>query len=134
MPLPDADLATDLGALRQRLPKDFLIGYSGDWGCAAALQAGADCWYSVAGGTLPGPSVALADAAMSKDAEETIRLDDAFAGLWELFQEFGSLRVVYAVANVLNLTSAEPPLPLRPMPPEALPRLEAALSQLSDVS
>lgn len=53
LPLPlDGDIAADLAAFRAAAP-GLSIGYSGDWGCKEALLAGADCWYSVAGGLSP---------------------------------------------------------------------------------
>jgi len=43
MPLPaDGDFAGELTRLRSRTPDSFAIGYSGDWGAAKALLAGAD--------------------------------------------------------------------------------------------
>ena len=43
MPLPaQGSLASDLAGLHSTLPEDFAIGYSGDWGCAEALLAGAE--------------------------------------------------------------------------------------------
>lgn len=134
MPLPTAtDIAIDILHLRAALPEDFVVGYSGDWGCAEALLSGADSWFSVVAGTLPTATVALAQAALSRDAAETERLNAAFQPLWDLFQEYGSLRLVYAIANRLDLTQAQPPLPLRPLGSVALARLEDALSPL-DVS
>ena len=131
MPLPSGDMGTDLHQLRSALPAGFLIGYSGDWGCAEALLSGADCWYSVVAGTLPTPAVALATAALSGDGAAARAADAAFSPLWDLFKEFGSLRVVYAIANRLDLTPAQPPLPLRPIPPDTAARLDEALSQLN---
>lgn len=41
MPLPpESDFKGEMGLLRQETPKDFSIGYSGDWGAAAGLLAG----------------------------------------------------------------------------------------------
>jgi 4-hydroxy-tetrahydrodipicolinate synthase len=88
------------------------IGYSGDWDCKAALLAGAECWYSVAGGLFPEQAAALAAAAIRGDYEEANRCEAAFAGLWDLFRDHGSLRLMYAVANMLGLTGAQPPKPL----------------------
>ncbi len=41
----------------------------------------------------------------------------ASSRLWELFRKFGSLRVMYAIAEVLDLGGAVPPRPLLPLPP-----------------
>lgn len=112
LPLPaSGDIAADLAAFRQEAP-GLSIGYSGDWGCKAALLAGADCWYSVAGGVFPEQAAALAAAAVRGDREEADRCDAAFAGLWDLFRAHGSLRLMYAAANMLGLTESSPPKPL----------------------
>lgn len=112
LPLPSSgDIAADLTAFRQAAP-NLSIGYSGDWGCKDALLAGADCWFSVAGGLFPERAAALTAAAMKGDRKEADRQDAAFAGLWSLFRANGSLRVMYAAANMLGLTDAQPPRPL----------------------
>ena len=112
LPLPASDdIAADLVAFRQAAPS-LSIGYSGDWGCKAALLADADCWYSVAGGLFPEQAAALAAAAVRGDREEADRCDAAFAGLWDLFRAHGSLRLMYAAANMLGFTEASPPKPL----------------------
>ena len=112
LPLPAAgDIATDLAIFRQAAPS-LSIGYSGDWGCKEALLAGADCWYSVAGGLFPEQAAALAAAAIKGDREAADRCDAVFAGLWDLFRAHGSLRLMYAAANMLSLTVASPPKPL----------------------
>src|SRR5919112_2036062 len=97
MPLPkDMDFKAELGRLRQDTPDDFAVGYSGDWGAADALLAGADAWYSVVGGLLPEPALKLVRAAQAGDVTEVHRIDSHCQPLWELFKEFGSIRVVYA--------------------------------------
>lgn len=111
LPLPAGDLATDLAAFRAAAP-ELSIGYSGDWGCKAALLAGCDGWFSVAGGLFPEAVSALARAAMAGDRDEADRRDAAFAPLWDLFRTHGSLRIVYAAARMMGLTTAEPPRPL----------------------
>ena len=112
LPLPlTGDIAADLAAFRQAAP-GLSIGYSGDWGCKDALLAGADCWFSVAGGLFPERAAALTAAAMKGDHAEADHYDSAFAGLWGLFKANGSLRVMYAAANMLGLTDAQPPRPL----------------------
>lgn len=131
MPLPaEDDFAGEIADLRRRTPDNFSIGYSGDWGAAKALLSGADAFYSVAAGLLPKPALALTRAAMAGDAEEAQRLDAAFNPLWTLFKEFGSFRVMYAIAAELDLFYAAPPRPVLPIPAEALPRVAAALEGL----
>ena len=122
-----ADIGAEIEELRARLPAGFSIGYSGDWNCAAALLAGADAWHSVGAGLLPGPALELARAAQRGDRGEAERLDARFRPLWELFREFGSLRVVYAGAKILGLTDLPPPRPLLPLSGAAVDRVARAL-------
>lgn len=131
MPLPaDGGFAGELARLRARLPQDFTIGYSGDWGAADALLAGCDAWFSVIAGLLPAPALALMRAAQARDEAEVRRIDTTFRPLWALFQEFGSFRVMYAVADSLGLYSLAPPRPILPLSGEARTRVEAALEAL----
>ena len=119
MPLPqDSDYAGELARLRTATPGTFLIGYSGDWGAAASLLAGGDAWYSVVAGLLPDQALRLTRAAMAGRHDEAAELDAAFQPLWQLFRTHGSLRVVYAAADLLGLPAGEPPLPLRRAGPE----------------
>lgn len=134
MPLPaNGDIKADLRNLRDALPDDFAIGYSGDWGCANALLAGAETWYSVVGGVLPEPTMTLATAAATGQSAEAEKINAQFAPLWTLFQEFGSLRIVYAIANLLNLTNAQPPRPMLPISVETEKQIVAALAGLDIV-
>ncbi len=134
LPLPaDGDFKADLVRLRAALPAEFKVGYSGDWGCAQALLDGADAWYSVIGGLLPVPTLKLASAAKAGDVAQAKHIDDQFQPLWTLFKEFGSLRVVYAIANMLSLTSAAPPRPILPIPTQHHGRIAAALDHLTSV-
>jgi 4-hydroxy-tetrahydrodipicolinate synthase len=131
MPLPaDGNFAGELARLRARLPEDFTIGYSGDWGAADALLAGGDAWFSVIAGLLPAPALALMRAAQAQDEAEVRRIDARFRPLWALFQEFGSFRIMYAVADSLGLYSLVPPRPILPLSGEARARVEAALEAL----
>lgn len=131
MPLPAAeDVAANLSQLRAILPADFSVGYSGDWGCASALLADADCWFSVVGGILPQATMKLAMAARSGDKADTQRINASFEPLWKLFQEFGSFRIVYAIANLLELTEAKPHLPILPLQAADVDRVKQALDTL----
>lgn len=135
MPLPaDGDYAGELGRLRAVTPDGFAIGHSGDWGAADALLAGSDTWFSVVAGLLPGPALRLARAAQARDAEEARRIDDAFQPLWSLFRQWGSFRVMYALADALGLGRWEPPRPVLPVGPEVRARLHEALDRLATLS
>ncbi|NNH80797.1 dihydrodipicolinate synthase family protein [Rhizobium laguerreae] len=114
MPLPaDGDFAGELAALRAKTR--LAIGYSGDWGAAEALLSGADAWYSVIGGVLPRVALALSKAAIAGEGGEAHRLDGLLQPLWKTFKEFGSLRVVYTLLDLLSLARAELPRPLLPL-------------------
>ncbi|MBY3588893.1 dihydrodipicolinate synthase family protein [Rhizobium bangladeshense] len=114
MPLPaDGDLRGELAQLRQKT--DLSIGYSGDWGAAEALLSGADAWYSVISGLLPRTALALTKAAMAGNDVEAHRLDSLLQPLWEVFKAYGSIRVVYTLAEHLLGVQAELPRPLMPL-------------------
>ncbi len=131
MPLPaDGDFRGELARLRAITPAGFSIGYSGDWGAAGSLLAGGDGWYSVVAGLLPTEALALARTAMTGDRAEAERLDRAFQPLWTLFKEFGSFRVMYAVADLLGLCCVAPPRPILSLGPADIARVKAALDSL----
>jgi 4-hydroxy-tetrahydrodipicolinate synthase len=131
MPLPkDGDFEGELARLRAVAAADFQIGYSGDWGTAPALLAGADGFYSAIAGILPGPMLLLARAAQAGAADEAAALDVAFQPLWSLCRAHGGLRVSYAISRLLDLEAGEPPRPLRPLPPRVMDELVHALSNV----
>lgn len=131
MPLPaDGDFRGELDRLRARLPGDFAIGYSGDWGAASSLLSGGDAWYSVVAGLLPAEALALARVAMAGDRAQAERLDRAFQPLWGLFKEFGSFRVMYAIADILGVCQVDPPRPILPLQPDDVARVRIALDHL----
>ncbi|WP_306131177.1 dihydrodipicolinate synthase family protein [Roseivivax marinus] len=128
MPLPaDGDYAGEVQRLRAVTPEDFAIGYSGDWGAKDALLAGGACWYSVVAGLLPEPALALTRAAQAGNAAEAERIDHAFAPLWALFREFGSFRVMFAIAESLGFGGITPPRPILPLDQACRGRVEVAL-------
>lgn len=117
MPLPAAgEFEHEIGQLRSSCRPGLVIGYSGDWGAAPALLAGADAWYSVVAGLLPGAAVRLARAAMAGDRAAALSANGAFEPLWALFRAHGSLRVMYMIAEQLGLRAGLPPLPIQPLP------------------
>jgi 4-hydroxy-tetrahydrodipicolinate synthase len=127
---PPAEAATTVATLRRAVPERFAIGYSADWHSAAAVLAGADAWYSVLAGLLPDPCLALMRAAEAKDAAEVARLDAGLQPIWALFKQLGSIRVVYAAANLLGLTDAQPPRPILPLGEAERARISQALASL----
>lgn len=101
-------------AIRAAVPGHVTIGVSGDAFAAAGLAAGCDAWYSVIGGTLPAPALALTRAAQDGRFDDARAISERLSPLWALFAEYGgSLRVVAAIAEHLGLASARSlPLPL----------------------
>ena len=129
MPLPGAmPLVSELGALRTGPAGRLAIGYSGDWGAAEALLAGADAWYSVVAGFLPDISMQMVRAARAADQPEVLRINGLLQPLWDLVREFGSLRVAYAAIRELELSQAQPPKPLLPLSDADRHRTAEALS------
>jgi 4-hydroxy-tetrahydrodipicolinate synthase len=131
MPLPaDGDYEGELAALRSAAPASFSIGYSGDWGACAALLSGADCWFSVIAGLLPEPALALARAARAGDIDRAVSIDRAFAPLWNLFRRFGSFRVMFTIANLLDQAALKPLRPVAPLAEQAIGEVRDALDHL----
>lgn len=132
MPLPaDNDFTSELTALSQRTPQTFSIGYSGDWGAASSLLSGGAAWYSVAAGLLPDITLRLTRAAQTGRKDEARRLNTALAPLWELFRTYGSLRIMYTMADILGLEVGDPPLPLQRVGTEVAAQVDAALGNLA---
>lgn len=131
-PARDGDYAGELARLRAAAPDSFAIGYSGDWGAAPSLLAGGDAWYSVVGGLLPAAALRLTRAAQAGRADEAGAFDAAFAPLWTLFKTHGSLRVMYAIADRLELPIGDPPPPLLRLEGDAIADLDAILDRLTD--
>jgi len=119
-----------LSAQRAIVQQGFSIGYSGDWSATEALIAGADAWYSVLGGLFPHVCMKIVRAARQGDAEEARRLDATLAPIWDLFKQHSSLRVVYALANLLDICRTAPARPILPLAHEAKQRVADVLARL----
>ena len=131
MPLPPGDIGDDLSQMRATLPRDFAIGYSADWGCAAAMLAGADAFYSGIAGVLPQTMQMLVQTAQSGDTAVAGAQQIGLEPLWSEVKAHGGMRVSYTIARHLGLTDALPPKPLQLPPPDAEARIIATLDQLS---
>ncbi|WP_455272325.1 dihydrodipicolinate synthase family protein [Rhizobium herbae] len=131
--LPAADIAAAHQQTLSAVPAGFSVGYSGDWLVADAILAGGVAWYSVVAGTLPEPSVKLMRAAQAGDRAEVERINALFEPLWTLFRELSSYRVVHAIANLLELSPYDPPLPIRPLSQADRQRVKAAREVLAAV-
>ncbi len=119
-----------LAAQKGIVPEGFSIGYSGDWNATEAMICGADTWYSVLGGILPQACLDIVRAAQRNDSAEARRLDAELTPIWNLFKQFSSLRVVYALAEMLDVCSAEPPRPILPLSDDAKRQIAAVLERL----
>lgn len=116
--IPGASLGTDAAAriadLRETLPGHVTIGVSGDAVAAIGLNAGADAWYSVIGGTLPATALEITRAAQAGDADAANTASSRMQPIWNLFARHGSLRVTSAIAEHLGLATRPClPLPIR---------------------
>lgn len=124
-PEPQA-VASHLTELRNVVPDEFSLGYSGDWHSVEALIAGGDAWYSVVAGLFPQISMTIVRAIQDGNITEARRLNAGLDPLWNLFKQFSSLRVIYASADLLGICRAEPPRPI-------LPIADVAREQVADV-
>lgn len=104
-----------VSAIRAVIGEHVTIGVSGDSFGAAGLNAGCDAWYSVLGGTLPAPALAITRAAQAGRGADAVAASEQLSPLWDLYAEFGgSLRVVAAIAEYLGLARPSSlPLPIR---------------------
>lgn len=80
---------------------------------------------------MPAEAVALTRAARAGDLAEARRLDRAFQPLWNLFKEFGSFRVMYAMADLLGLVGVDPPRPILPLGKTDMARVKDALTRIA---
>ena len=125
-----AETQAHLAALRRVVPDGFSVGASFDVNCTEAMIAGADVWYSVAGGLFPERILAIVRAVARGDDAEARLLDAALSPLWDLFRDYSSLRVVYACLDLLGLGDAAPPRPILPLSDKARRRIAATLDEL----
>ncbi|MFD8456232.1 dihydrodipicolinate synthase family protein [Streptomyces antimycoticus] len=117
--------------LRQILPEAVTVGVSGDALAATGLNAGCDAWFSVIAGTFPEPALTITRAAQSGDAERARAESRRLQPLWDLFAQYGSLRVVAEAAAHIGLTSPHSlPLPLRGLEAEERARVVEVLEDL----
>ena len=110
-----ADVAAHLADLRGRVPTGFSLGYSVDAASAEAMIAGGDVWHSVLAGLCPEAPLAICRAARAGEAAEARRVNTRLKPIWDLFTRHGGLRVVYAAATLMGLSSAQPPRPILPL-------------------
>ena len=117
--------------IRSAVPDRVTIGISGDASAARGLNAGCDAWYSVIGGTIPQPALAICRAARSGDAAAAVAESDRLQPLWNLFAEHGSFRVIAAIAEIGGLVKPNSiPLPLRGLDGPARDRVRQVVRAL----
>lgn len=121
-----------VAAIRAVIPEHVTLGVSGDASAATGLNAGCEAWYSVIGGTLPEPALAITRAAQEGRAADAVAKSERLAPLWGLFTEFGgSLRVVAAIAEQLSLAPRGClPLPIQPLSDDQRTRISGVLDEL----
>ncbi|QPB24618.1 dihydrodipicolinate synthase family protein [Rhizobium sp. 007] len=110
------EIGGHLAGQRGITPDDFSIGYSGDWNATEAMICGADTWYSVLaeGGHAQHLSPhrnGCSNRRYCRSAPARCRPEP----VWDLFRQFSSLRSVYALADSLGISQAEPPRPILPL-------------------
>ncbi|MGL3150762.1 dihydrodipicolinate synthase family protein [Microbacterium sp. A82] len=106
VPHDSAAAALRVSGIRDHIPETVTIGVSGDASAAMGLNAGCDAWYSAIGGTLPVLAQRITRAARIGEAADARAASARLQPLWALFAEYGSLRVIAAVAEHLGLVAA----------------------------
>ncbi|WP_226534299.1 dihydrodipicolinate synthase family protein [Microbacterium paraoxydans] len=113
VPESPVDAARRVTEIRARVREGVTIGVSGDALAATGLNAGCDAWYSVIAGTLPGTALAITRAAQGGQQDEAVALSRQLEPLWAANRQYGSLRVVAALAEHIGLTQKNAlPLPI----------------------
>jgi len=131
VPVEPAAAAERLRVIRSHLPGGVTVGVSGDGRAAAGLNAGCDAWYSVIGGILPAPALALTRSALSGDHAAASAQSARLESLWQLFTEHGSYRVTAAIAEHLGLVAHDSlPRPVRGLDRSARSRVAEVLRDL----
>lgn len=114
VPEDPAQAKARIDHLRGILPEDVTLGVSGDMFAATGLNAGCEAWYSSMAATLPDLAVPIVRAAAQGDVEGAVETSQQLQPLWDLNARFGSLRVIAAIAEELDLVSSPClPLPIR---------------------
>ncbi|MBB3342460.1 4-hydroxy-tetrahydrodipicolinate synthase [Luteimonas sp. RC10] len=118
--------------LRALVPAHVTLGVSTDAFAATGLNAQCDVWYSVIGGLFPEVALAITRAAQAGAAEDVTRRSERLAPLWALFNQYGSLRVIAAAAELCGLVSTPSlPLPVKSLHGEARQHLATILDALA---
>lgn len=117
--------------LKVALPERVSLGISGDAFAAPALTAGCDTWFSVTGGLFPQAAMNITHKALNGMSDEAASYSLALEPLWDLFRQYGSLRVMASAAAILGLTAETClPLPLTMPDGEARNKISQVLQRL----
>lgn len=132
VPADPADARSHVGRIRELLPDRVRIGVSQDRAAARGLAAGCDAWFSVLGGVLPEPALALTRAALGGDSGALADAEAAPEPLLGIVDACaGSVRVMAAVAAAQGWADVEClPAPLRALDPETRGRVAEAVAGL----
>ncbi len=130
-PAPEGDFVGQIDRLRATVPNDFCLGYSGDASIAGALEAGADAWYSVLAGTLPDIAIELWNA--RNDVNQLKAINERLAPMWKLFDEYGSIRIIHEIADMVGLGNVKLPSPLLPLGTATRQNIEQALNSIEAI-
>ncbi|UXI03089.1 dihydrodipicolinate synthase family protein [Photobacterium sp. TY1-4] len=133
-PVPAAPEAAKarVDRLRALVPPHVSLGISGDVCAATGIAAGCETWYSVIGGLFPHTALTITRAAQNGDTQTTAELSAQLEGLWALFRQYGSLRVVATAAEILALADSPClPAPLQALEGRARQQLVMVLESLS---
>ena len=82
-------------------------------------------------GLLPELALRLTRAAREGDIGEAAAIDAALEPLWALFKAYGSLRIMYAIADRLSLAVGDPPLPLMRVGIDVVASVDAVIDRLT---
>jgi len=116
--------------LPQRTAKRLDWGFSGDGLGAQILMAGASTWHSGLAGVLPTVCVAIAQAAAGDRALEARSLQRQLTPLSVIARQYGGIRTVHTVAQLLGSDVGHLPKPLLPLPDVARALVRLALDGL----
>jgi len=131
LPSNSAEAQKRVQEIRSVIPANMTIGISGDQSAVGGLKAGCDAWYSVIGGTLPELAVKLTRLAQNDESQQATEESARLAPLWEFNAEFGSLRVVAAIAEYLGLVLEKClPLPIQGLNEQQTARVTTVVDQL----
>lgn len=120
-----------IAKLRSLVPPHVSIGISGDPFAVTGLNAGCEVWYSVLGGLFPNICKKIIVSVKGDNLDLLLEQFNLLKPLWSLFEQYGSLRVITAAAELEGLiNNVNLPLPLKPLNHTARNELKHILERL----